>query len=145
MSSLRLLGCQNLLTEVPGRTPRSELTSPLAGTNLISELGVSSKNRTTKSMQRQYRYLLGVLLACRLWKFFAYCPFLRKYLPPCFLSFNFSLALSPQFFLEKLYPASSLQHYAHNRLIHRTRSVMRSFFPFVLCFLIFFALYFFVT
>uniref|UniRef100_A0A914C355 protein kinase C n=1 Tax=Acrobeloides nanus TaxID=290746 RepID=A0A914C355_9BILA len=51
---IRLIGCQNLLNEVPGRTPRTELASPLTGSSLIAELGVSSKNKPAKSMQRQY-------------------------------------------------------------------------------------------
>lgn len=49
-----LIGCQNLLTEVPGRVPRAELNSPISS-------GADGKSKgNAKSMHRQYRSALTV-------------------------------------------------------------------------------------
>ncbi|KAH7720755.1 PKN protein [Aphelenchoides avenae] len=53
---VRLIGCQNLLTEVPGRVPRAELNSPISS-------GADGKPKgNTKSMHRQYRSTAGSIV-----------------------------------------------------------------------------------
>ncbi|KAH7712556.1 Hr1 repeat family protein [Aphelenchoides avenae] len=53
---VRLIGCQNLLTEVPGRVPHAELDSPVSS-------GADGKSKgNTKSMHRQYRSTAGSIV-----------------------------------------------------------------------------------